>query len=387
MKKLDMKWLVVVIFAIAGALCGAAIDSYMVTMDETLGGDMSVWNELIQFLELILLMYIVYMVNVIIHEGGHLILGLITGYKFNSFRIFNVILIKQNGKLEIKNLSLAGTGGQCLMSPPELIDGKMPYVLYNLGGVILNVITSLIFIVTYLISPWKLLSLAMIMSAIMGFASALVNGIPMKIGNINNDGYNAVQLGRDKDALKALWVQLKMNEALAEGVRIKEMPEEWFESVDGKNDNPMVTSIKVSYCNRLMDMHKFEQTKEEIKKVLESNMVLVGVYRYLLICDYIYCELIDGNLTKAVELYTKDLQKFMKSMKKFPAILRTKYTYELLYNKDNKQAEKIRTLFNIMSEKYPYTSDIEAENELMDMAKSICDGVNDNEISGKIVKK
>lgn len=382
-----MKWLVVIIFVIAGALCGAAIDSYMVTMDETLGEDISVWNELMKFLELILLMYIVYMVNVIIHEGGHLILGLITGYKFNSFRIFNVILIKQNGKLEIKNLSLAGTGGQCLMSPPELIDGKMPYVLYNLGGVILNVITSLIFIVIYLISPWKLLSLAMIMSAIMGFASALVNGIPMKIGNINNDGYNAVQLGRDKDALKALWVQLKMNGALAEGIGIREMPEEWFESIDGKNDNPMITSIKVFYCNRLMEMHKFEQTKEEIKKVLESNMVLVGVYRYLLICDYIYCELIDGNLTKAVELYTKDLQKFMKSMKKFPAILRTKYTYELLYNKDNKQAEKIRTLFNIMSEKYPYTSDIEAENELMDIAKSICDGVNDNEISGKIVKK
>ncbi len=383
MKKLDMKWLVVVTFVIAGALCGAAIGSYMVTMDETLGEDISVWNELMKFLELILLMYIVYMVNVIIHEGGHLIFGLMTGYKFNSFRIFSVILIKQNGKLKIKNISLAGTGGQCLMSPPELIDGKMPYVLYNLGGVILNVITSLIFIVIYLISLWKLLSLAMIMSAIMGFASALVNGIPMKVGDINNDGYNAVQLGRDKDALKALWVQLKMNGALAEGIGIREMPEEWFESIDGKNDNPMITSIKVFYCNRLMEMHKFEQTKEEIKKVLESNMVLVGVYRHLLICDYIYCELIDGNIIEAEEFYTKDLQKFMKSMKKFPAILRTKYTYELLHNKDSKQAEKLRTLFNIMSEKYPYTSDIEAENELMDIAKSIYDGVMDNKINKK----
>lgn len=378
MKKLDMKWLVVVTFVIAGALCGAAVGSYMVTMNEMLGEDISVWNELMKFLELILLMYIVYMVNVIIHEGGHLIFGLMTGYKFNSFRIFSVILIKQNGKLKIKNISLAGTGGQCLMSPPELIDGKMPYVLYNLGGVIFNVITSLIFIVIYSISLWKLLSLAMIMSAIMGFASALVNGIPMKVGDINNDGYNAVQLGRDKDALKALWVQLKMNGALAEGIGIREMPEEWFESIDGKNDNPMITSIKVFYCKRLMEMHKFEQTKEEIKKVLESNMVLVGVYRHLLICDYIYCELIDGNIIEAEEFYTKDLQKFMKSMKKFPAILRTKYTYELLHNKDSKQAEKLRTLFNIMSEKYPYTSDIEAENELMNIAKSIYDSVMDN---------
>ena len=96
MKKLDMKWLVVVTFVIAGALCGAAVGSYMVTMNEMLGEDISVWNELMKFLELILLMYIVYMVNVIIHEGGHLIFGLMTGYKFNSFRIFSVILIKQN---------------------------------------------------------------------------------------------------------------------------------------------------------------------------------------------------------------------------------------------------------------------------------------------------
>ena len=74
-----------------------------------------------------------------------------TGYKFNSFRIFSVILIKQNEKLKIKNISLAGTGGQCLMSPPELIDGKMPYVLYNLGGVIFKR-DYMYFFIIYLIS-------------------------------------------------------------------------------------------------------------------------------------------------------------------------------------------------------------------------------------------
>ena len=33
MKKLDMKWLVVVTFVIAGALCVSAFGSYMFTMD------------------------------------------------------------------------------------------------------------------------------------------------------------------------------------------------------------------------------------------------------------------------------------------------------------------------------------------------------------------
>ena len=33
------------------------------------------------------------------------------------------------------------------MSPPELVDGKMPYVLYNLGGSFLNLIFAAIFLV------------------------------------------------------------------------------------------------------------------------------------------------------------------------------------------------------------------------------------------------
>ena len=75
-----------------------------------------------------------------------------------------------------------------------------------------------------------------------------------------------------------------------------------------------------------------------------------------LICDYIYCELIDGNIIEAEEFYTKRFAKIYEKYEEISGYPRTKYTYELLHNKDSKQAEKLRTLFNIMSEKYPYTS-------------------------------
>lgn len=369
MKKLNLKWLSIVIFIIAGVLCGVVISDYMFNIDEDVLEQMSIWQELVQLLKLILLMYIVYFVSIIIHEGGHLIFGLMTGYQFSSFRIFNIMFIKQNGKIRIKKLSVAGTGGQCLMSPPELVDGRIPCVLFNMGGVILNTITSIVFIAIYLISPWRLLSLTMAMAAIMGIASALVNGIPMQSRSINNDGFNTLLLSRNKNASKAFGLQLKMNNEMTKGVRIKDMPEEWFETIDDKSDNSFITSIKVFYCNRLMDMHQFEQAKEEIKRILDSNIELVGIHKYLLICDYIYCELIDGNVAKAEELYTDDVQKFMKSMKNFPSVLRTKYTYELLHNHDDKQADKLRKIFEIVAEKYPYPKDVELEGELMDIAK------------------
>ena len=88
--------------------------------------------------------------QLIIHELGHLIFGLLSGYKFSSFRIGNIILLKHRKKLKFKKLKIAGTAGQCLMSPPEIKDGKVPVFLYNLGGALLNLISCVIFFIIYI---------------------------------------------------------------------------------------------------------------------------------------------------------------------------------------------------------------------------------------------
>ena len=73
-------------------------------------------------------------VQIIVHEAGHLAGGLATGYTFCSFRVGSWMLQKEQGRLKLRRLSLAGTGGQCLLAPPELKEGRMPCVWYNLGG-------------------------------------------------------------------------------------------------------------------------------------------------------------------------------------------------------------------------------------------------------------
>ena len=51
-------------------------------------------------------------VQIILHEGGHLIFGLATGYRFVSFRVGSLTLIKEGGKFRFKRFSISGTGGQ-----------------------------------------------------------------------------------------------------------------------------------------------------------------------------------------------------------------------------------------------------------------------------------
>ena len=90
--------------------------------------------------------------QIILHETGHLIGGLLTGYKFCSFRIGNLQLQRENGALRFRRLKLAGTGGQCLMTPPEPVGGKIPVMLYNLAGPLMNLLTALLALGGYFLS-------------------------------------------------------------------------------------------------------------------------------------------------------------------------------------------------------------------------------------------
>ena len=68
----------------------------------------------------------------ILHEGGHLVCGLLSGYRFLSFRVGSFTLLRQNGRLVLRRFYLPGTGGQCLLEPPD--GDEVPFRLYNLWG-------------------------------------------------------------------------------------------------------------------------------------------------------------------------------------------------------------------------------------------------------------
>ena len=100
----------------------------------------------IALLEIAVGLLLGFFLSIAAHEAGHLVFGLMTGYGFVSYRVGSLTIVRSDGKLKIRRMKLAGTGGQCLMSPPEMKDGKYPFVLYQLGGVIFNLVFSAVFI-------------------------------------------------------------------------------------------------------------------------------------------------------------------------------------------------------------------------------------------------
>lgn len=320
-----------------------------------------------------LIFYLTVYIQLIIHELGHLIFGLLSGYKFSSFRIGSLILIKNKNKFKLKILKIDGTGGQCIMTPPDLIANKIPVKLYNLGGTLLNIFTSIIFVflsITY--KDNMVMSYIFDILALFGIYFATLNGIPMKMGIIDNDGFNAISLSKDERAQKAFWTQLKINETLTKNKRLKDMPKEWFDlDKDANLNNSIIAAIAVFSCNRLMDEHNFKKANKKIDELLKQETAIVGLHQNLLICDHIYCKLIDEDFVGAKKLYNSSLKKFMESMKNYPSIIRTNYAISLLLEKDKQKANVYLKQFRKRSKTYPYPSDMTSERELISIATTI----------------
>lgn len=368
------KYAAMLFFMLIGAVCGFVMVNYL---DSVLAYELPFREYILVLLLLLAGLYAAIFIQILIHESGHLVFGLLSGYRFSSFRIGNLMWIKENGRIRFCRMSVVGTGGQCLMCPPDMSDGKIPFVLYNLGGSLMNLISVLFFTVLYFLCRGILyLPLFFLMLIVSGIGIALMNGLPIRYGMVDNDGYNAKMLGKSPDALRSFWLQMKINEQLAKGIRPKDMPEEWFSIPEDVGLGNSMTAVMAVFCeNRLMDEHAFSEAAELIDRLQSADAAIIGLHRNMLTCDRLYCELTGECRKETIEkFYTKELVKFMKQMGRFPSVLRTEYTYALLYDRDLEKAEKVRLLFEKSAKTYPYASDIESERELMQIAQGIYNG-------------
>ena len=356
-------------FVLIGAVCGILFMKYL-DRPETAGT--SGGGKILTILVALVSMCAVLILQIIIHEAGHLVFGLLTGYRFISFRVSSFMWMKDNDRIRFKRMSIAGTGGQCLMAPPDLKDGKMPVQLYNYGGAIMNLIASAISGGLSLLCPaGSLFRPFLLMMLVTGIAYALMNGLPLRMSLANNDGRNAWDLARSPEAVRAFWTTMKMNELSARGVCLRDMPEEWFAVPDEEGmKNGITSSLGAVACSRLMEQGRFEEADALMERLLSQNNGIPGVLRKMLVCDRIYVELIRENRPESLEaLRTKDQLKFMKSMKKYPSVLRTEYAYALLAEKDPEKAQTVMEAFEKAARTYPNPNDITIERELMETAR------------------
>lgn len=322
-------------------------------------------------------LFVAIFLHIILHEGGHLIMGYATGYRFVSFRIASIAFIRKDGRIKIKRFKLAGTGGQCLMSPPDVALDQVPYFWYNAGGVLMNLVFALlplVLLMTYSMPMW-LEELCMMMTFVGAFL-ALVNGIPMRPGGMQNDGMNILTIYRIPEKRKDFVRQLQIAAAATEGKRASEMPSEWFDCdpIDDYKDFLRLAS-RINYLARLIDEGRFMDAHASVEDIMPHYAELPQLAQRELTGEYVFTELLtEGRIEVVEEYWTKQLADYIKAGARFSSSKQRILLAHALYAE--KDTDKALHLYNeTLAHKDDYLIEGEARGDLA-LMKEILDNYN-----------
>ena len=311
---------------------------------------------------------IAFILHIILHEGGHLVAGLLTGYRFVSFRFLNFTLINQDGHLRWRNFELAGTGGQCLMAPPDKPLEEIDTRWYNAGGVLANILIALISLV--LIWAFDLpfwLDALLINMIIIGILVALTNGIPMKVGGVANDGRNLLQLEKDIPGKQGFCNILDINARSQQGETYSEMPERLFalpQPIDWTNS--MHVGCVMIAATRMIALHQWEDAYQLLTEALNHKDDYIKLYQLEVENMMTQACILTGRNDEARRHYTQEVEKYvvMHSSTQSDKQL-TSMAVALALNNDRPKAESMLQKLEAERDKFVHQGDVAMTIDLM----------------------
>lgn len=291
-----------------------------------------------------------FIISIPIHELGHLVFGLLSGYRFSSFRLFSFVWLKEDGKLLFKRSRNKLVLGQCLMIPPK--DEKdFKFVWYNLGGGLFNLLTAGIFLTLSFYFSGNILTQILIAGIAANIAMGLMNLIPISI-QVPNDGMNVVKALQSPQARHGFYVMMKVNEEMMNGKRFRDYDDSFFKvDVPANFNNYFVAYLVLCDAARLYDSGQYEKSIDTYG-LLNLNK-LQTYYRNSVMLDYLYFHTIHKpDYTKATEIYARrDMKKYLKMP--LPTITRPLAAYEFFVNNDKEKAELLLKKAHEQTESFP----------------------------------
>ena len=309
--------------------------------------------------------------NIILHEAGHLLGGLLTGYRFTAFCVFNLAVIKENGKLTVKKRGAPGTSGLCLLSPPDLKNGTYPFKLFAGSGFLVNFLLSAgsFCLFYYLAGVAGFWARAFLVSGIVGAYLSLINFLPLNTGAVLSDGYVLFNLGKEKNTTtrRGCWSLSRINALSAEGVRPRDIPTELFDWVDIDDiSNIFVLATALNRYNYLLDKQEMNQARTLMQVLCDSPYNVSKMQKMSCYCELLFHELIGECRQEEIDrLYTKELRVHIKATHSQTDVQRIMYAYARLALKDAALAKEYLDLFDKACAFSIWSGTVLAEQELI----------------------
>ena len=233
-------------------------------------------------------------------------------------------------------------------------------------------------IVLAIVLPFFLLHLNPFIAEALGIFVAvdvimiLLNGIPMMAGGIGNDGYNMKLLKKNGRSKQGIVNQLRANALIQNGIRPKDMPEEYFgnpEDIDYRN--ALEVSIPLMYASRLVDRMEYKEAIDILEDIYSHKEEIMPLYVKETACELAFLYLRTERIEKAEALLDKDLRKYIEAYRKTMSSKERLLCAMTLYlDQDKCKAYDIYTDLKKRSSKYLLQGEVLSDLALMeDMIK------------------
>lgn len=284
-----------------------------------------------------------YLLLVILHEAGHLICGILTGWKFVSFRVGSLTLVRREGRYLMRRANLPGTAGQCLLEPPDGGFEHCPFGLYHLGGGLMNLlIGGLLCCFLPIANPAAACTLRGF--AFLSFAFGANNLIPMKLKGMTNDGYLLIELRNNARSREANYLLLKAYAALIRVKTYGELPGELVERVSRYECHDLSSVSETNVLSYRADFAFYRGDYADARAVSEriaESAETLEIFKNEARAKLLYFRLMDGASPEEIDaVYDKKLREYLAKVPDLPSTRRLMFAVELLHKKDKEAAEK-----------------------------------------------
>lgn len=297
---------------------------------------------------------IMYVVQIVIHELGHLLFGRLTGYKTIFFRIFHLGIIKIESRWYLKKYHYPGSLGQCIMLPPKT-DNK-PVILHTMGGIILNIFMA-VSVLPIIFSPYSISFIpraAALIFSFYGIGFALLSGLPIKQKNIVNDGMVTKELYRDPLALDLYYKQLRIASNLVDGLTYENLPYEIIKvPEDADLTNAMIGYHKILECYYYMDKMEWDKAEKLLNEFIDRSGKISNMIDSIINMELLFLSIIKKDEKTMNQIYHKISDVLEKETGDFH-VMRVKLSYEIFRNKQKMNKNMILKELDKRAKGYPY---------------------------------
>lgn len=320
---------------------------------------------------LFLMLPLIRCVDIAIHELGHLLGGLLSGYRFVWVQIAGLTVSRrEDGRLRMGRMTTPGESGACMMEPPELKDGKMPYLLFGAGGVLANFIAAAGFGAAACFVDEPTVWMICLAFAVWNAEGMLISGIPFSC-NIENDARNILEMSRSDEAVGRIWRAQMISAQMFRGVPYKDMPEEWFPMPADEEllSSTLAADEAVRYYHWLAGQDRDEEANRLADRLLEEGALLSDSQRATLRVNRAFYEMMQGVRTQeeckaiADQWLDEPTKRYISALGSSPSGLRVQFALAMLVKGHTYKADQIEEEYDEAVKKDIRVRDPERDKE------------------------